>query len=78
MWRQLRAALAIVRENERKKKLYDELVGTELSYKILKDLINSAAYGVVIDITLKDGSKLVIRRTEDFDKLVADFRKGTW
>lgn len=33
-----------------------------VSYPIIRDLINSAAYGVFIDLTLPDGSKMVFKK----------------
>jgi NAD(P)H-nitrite reductase large subunit len=75
--KELRAALKIVQEQEKRKKAYDKLVGAELSYPIIKDLINSAAHGVVIEATLKDGSKLVIRRQENFEEMER-IRREAW
>lgn len=74
---ELRAALAIVREQEKRKKLYDKLVGTDLDYTIIKDLVNSAAHGVVIEVILKDSSKLIIRRQENFEEL-EKLRRESW
>lgn len=69
MIKELRAALKIVAEQEKRRKMYEALVGSELNYKILKDLINQASHNVVMEVTLKDGSRLVIRREEAFDQL---------
>ena len=77
MLKELAAALRIVREQERRKKAYNKLIGTELSYPILKDLINSASHGVVIECTLKDGARLVLRREEAFDQM-NQVRRESW
>lgn len=63
----LYAAYRQLKDTERKQKEYQRLVGQELSYTILKDLINSAYHGVVISATLKDGTKLEIRREDPLD-----------
>ena len=69
MIKELRAALKIVAEQERRKKEYDALVGTNLNYKIIKDIVNSAQHNVVVELVLKSGDKLVFRREEAFDQL---------
>lgn len=69
MIKELRAALRIVAEQEKRRKQYEALVGESLNYKIIKDLVHQASNNVVIEVTLKDGSKLVIRREEAFDQL---------
>ena len=55
-------------EIEKKQKAVDKLTATELNYGIIKDLINSASYGVLIELTLKDQTKTVIKREDAFDK----------
>jgi hypothetical protein len=69
--RQLLAAYRVIKENERKQRQYDALVGTEVNYTIIKDLIASAQHDVVISLTFRDGSKMDIRREDPFDKLRA-------
>lgn len=77
MIKELRAALRIVAEQEKRRKEYEALVGDELNYKILKDLVNQASHGVVIEVDLKDGRKLIIRREEAFDQL-SQVRRESW
>ena len=77
MIKQLRAALRIVAEQEKRRKEYEALVGDQLNYKIIKDLVNQAAHNVVIELVLKDGSKLIIRREEAFDQL-NKLRSESW
>ena len=49
--------------------MYRVLVGKELNYLIIRDLINAARYDVKIDVVLKDGSRMTIQRDDAFDKL---------
>ena len=58
-----------------KQKKYDELVGSKLTHGILKDLVNSAAHGVVIQFTMESGQVVTIRREEDFDELQKKVRR---
>lgn len=74
----LTAAYAMLKEQERKQKDYDRLVGRELSYTIIKDLVNSAAFGVVINVTLRDGTKLEIKREDEFDALKKSRASGEY
>ena len=69
MIKEIRAALKIVAEQEKRRKQYEALVGSELNYKIIKDLVNQASHNVAIECVLKDGSKIIIRREEAFDQL---------
>jgi len=77
MLKELKAALKIVQEQERRKREYEALVGTSLNYKLIKDMINSALHNVVAEVILKDGSKIIFRREEDFDKL-NKIRSESW
>jgi hypothetical protein len=56
-------------EAEKKQKEFDKLSSIPLNYGIIRDLINSAINGVHIEVTLKDGTMLVIKRDDAFDKL---------
>lgn len=67
--RQLLAAYHALKKKERQQKQYDALVATPMNYTILKELINSARFDVRIDVTMKDGTRLEIRREDAFDKL---------
>jgi hypothetical protein len=62
------SAYRALREQERKQKDYNRLVGSDLSYTILRDLINSATFGVVVNVRLKDGTTLELRREDEFEK----------
>ena len=62
------AALQLVREQKRRQKQYDALVGSQLNYEILKDLVNQAQQGVVVHVKGKD-FELDIRREDHFDRL---------
>jgi len=44
---------------------YRVLVGSDLRYDIIRDLVNAARADVVIDITLKDGARLQIKHKDD-------------
>ena len=66
--KRLLAAMRAIKEEERKKAAYDQLVGAELNYVILKDLIASARSGVVVTVNLKDGTKLDIRQDNPFER----------
>ena len=58
--------LAIIAD--RKQREVDELSAHPLNYGILRDLINSAKAGVLIEVKTKDGVTLTIRPDEAFDK----------
>jgi len=47
----------------------DAMCADPVNYAIIRDLVNSAYHGVVISVTFKDGTKLDIKRTDEFDKL---------
>jgi len=61
------AAFQMVREQRKKQKQYDALVGSDLNYQILKDLVNQAAHGVIVHVKAKD-FELDIRREDAFDR----------
>ena len=61
-------AWQMIREQRKKQKQYEALVGKELNYSIIQDLVNQAAHGVVVSLTLKDGAKVDIRREDAFDR----------
>ena len=61
-------AWQMIREQRKKQKQYDALVGSELNYSIIQDLVNQAAHGVVISVTFKSGDKVDIRREDAFDR----------
>ena len=67
-----------LKEIEKKQKAVDKLSATELNYGIIKDLITSATYGVVIEVTFKDQTKMVIKREDQFDKRVAADAMGVF
>jgi hypothetical protein len=56
-------------EAERKQKELDAMASVPLNYGIIRDLINSAYNGVHIELTFKDGTTLVIKRDDAFDKM---------
>lgn len=58
-----------IKDAEKKQKQLDRLSATDLNYGIVRDLINSAYNGVVITVTLRDGTKLDIKREDNFDRL---------
>ena len=58
-----------IKDAEKKQKQLDKLSATDLNYGIVRDLINSAYNGVVITVTLRDGTKLDIKREDNFDRL---------
>lgn len=84
MIRRLLAAYKVITEQDRKQRMYEQLVGTKLNYQIIKDLVNSAKAGVVINIVLADGSKLEIRPEDAFERyklqmqLQRQREAGTW
>ncbi len=58
-----------VREARRRERELATLEATPLNYTILRDLINSARYDVVVHVKMRDGTELDIRRADAFDKL---------
>lgn len=67
--REIFQAARQIKEAKHKQAIYEKLVGAELDYIILKDLINAARLDVVINVTLKDGTRLEIKREDSFDRL---------
>ena len=62
-------AYKVLADAERKQKQLDKMAAEPLNYGIIRDLINSATNGVLINVMLKDGTKLEIKRQDEFDKL---------
>lgn len=60
---------------ERKQKALDKMASKPMNYGILRDLINTASYGVTVDVTFSDGTKLTMRREEPFDRLKNTYRE---
>lgn len=56
-------------EAEKKQKQLDKMSSVPLNYGIIRDLINSAYNGVHIEVVLKDGTTLIIKRDDAFDKM---------
>lgn len=54
-------------EVEAYKKNLDALVEKDFNYAFLQTLVNKAAKGVLIEVTLKDGNKITIRKEEKPD-----------
>jgi len=54
---------------EKKQRELDAMCADPVNYAIIRDLVNSSYHGVVISVTFKDGTKLDIKRTDEFDKL---------
>jgi hypothetical protein len=65
-WRQAKAAIKIKKAKDAE---YNRLVGEQLSYPIIKDLINAARHDVKFIVTLRDGTTIQMRREDAFDKL---------
>ena len=55
---------------ERRQKEFAALSATPLNVGIIQDLVNSAAHGVVIDVTLGNGERLQITRKDPYSQLV--------
>ena len=53
----------LVAEEMLKRKQYQALVGQELNYPIIQDLINSAARGVEVIVTLPGAATIKMTRT---------------
>lgn len=60
-YKKISAEMAI---QEAKMAEYNALVNQHLNYPIIRDLINSAAKGVIISLVFKDGTKMDIKRDE--------------
>lgn len=60
--------LEAAEEAAEKQMKFEDLSSRPLNYDIIEDLIRSAAQGVRIDVTLKDGSKLSIKQETPFDQ----------
>jgi hypothetical protein len=68
-------ALRLVKKaeaEERKHREFAALNALPLNYGIIQDLVNSASYGVVIDFTLTDGTRIQITRQDAFDRSKVD------
>lgn len=71
MFKKLKRRLAAYRKialeiklQEERQAQYEALVGESCSYPIIKDLINSAAAGVIIKLVFKDGTTMSIVKDE--------------
>lgn len=73
-----KAALEQAQIAAEKQRQYDALVGENLSYPIIRDLINSARHGVQIRLILKSGETLVFEQTDAYKNLVNQFRSETF
>jgi hypothetical protein len=63
-WREIARQKA---EKRKKEALYRVLVGSDLNYLILRDLINSASRGIEIKVVTRDGATIEIRQKETVD-----------
>jgi len=61
MIKQVLAIYLQVRDAERKQKQLDKTKASPLNYGILRELINSAAHGVDVEVKLIDGTVLTIK-----------------
>lgn len=59
-------------EVEAYKKNLDALVSKDLNYGFLKQLVNAASKGTIIEVKLKEGNTLVIRKEEKQNENVKD------
>lgn len=75
-WMLLLKAYKQLHEAEKKQKQLDKMSAGDINYGILRDLINSAYNGVVIEVTFKDGTKLDIKREDSFDKLQKRYQEA--
>ena len=64
----------LVAEEMLKRKQYQALVGQELNYPIIQDLINSAARGVEVVITFRDST--VMKMTKQAGASIEDMKKA--
>ncbi len=69
MFDSFRAAYKIVKEQERKKRLYKDLIGENPRVELIKDLVNQALHNVVIEMVFPNSTRVIIRREEAFDQL---------
>ncbi len=63
----------LVAEEMLKRKQYQALVGQEMNYPIIQDLINSAARGVEVVITFRDST--VMKMTRQAGASIDDLKK---
>jgi hypothetical protein len=64
-----REAKARIKDKRAKDLAYKQLVGEELNYVIIKDLVNAARHDVKIKVSLRGGASFEITRVDAFDKL---------
>lgn len=67
-----------IKEQRRRERELQSLKATPLNYTILRDLINSARYDVIIHVVMADGTRLDIRREDAFDKLQQKRSSELW
>ena len=60
---------AQIKAKREKDEAYKQLIGEELNYLIIKDLVNAARHDVKIKVTLRGGASFEITRVDAFDKL---------
>jgi hypothetical protein len=59
--------MEIWEESVKKQIEFEKLSAEPMNYQIIQDLVNSARQGVRIEVTLKDGSKMVIKQETPYD-----------
>ena len=65
-----------IKEAQKKQKALDKMSAADINYAIIRDLINSAQYGVTITVSFRDGSRMDIKRDDNFDRLQKKYVEG--
>ena len=80
MFERLRAKQRLYKEiekeiqiREEKQRQYDLLVKSPLEYGILRDLVNSATPGKVIDVKLADNTTITIRQEDPYSRAKTNY-----
>jgi len=57
-----------IREAEKKQKQLDKMKANPMNYGILRDLLNSARAGVLIEVKMVDGTTLILKQDNPITK----------
>lgn len=68
MIRELRIAYKAIKEQEARQRAYKRFIGKDPDYGIIQALINEARVEIVATLTFPNGTKLDLKKVDDFDR----------
>jgi len=61
--------IKVTREAERKQRQLDRLQTIPLNYGIIRDLLRTASAGISVTVKLSDGTEILIKQDDAFDRV---------